>query len=262
MEKGLFPQPHELFALLWDAEEVRSAFRALPRRGGSCNDAGGVDWETSRRDLDGRTSTFPISRASAIATATCDSARALPRGSPSGAAWYKGALGRLKGSEGQSAAERNRPAPKTLERLGRLYGVGRIQRLDRSSRRKRAAILESCFAEPRKPGDEVVIGACPLPLGLKQSAQISLIHIRVGNRGRTLDRTPPREVRGRAYASSGFHTRSLEEIANLRPLAARHQTEAGNRPSHVQWRAALGCRAPRAATSPPRLVLLRAQKTS
>ena len=45
VEKGLMPQPHEFFGrLLWDAEEVRWAFRNLPRRGGSGNDAGDVDW--------------------------------------------------------------------------------------------------------------------------------------------------------------------------------------------------------------------------
>ena len=147
---------------------------------------------------------------------------------------YKGALGRLKGFEGQSAAEPKRSAPKTLEWLGRLYmASAEFKRLDRTSQRNRAAILESCFAEPRKPGDAVLIGGCPL-------SALSALHIRVlrdrkaelpgasNNRLKYLssmfawaieaghlDRNPAREVRRVAYASSGFHTWSPEEIAQF-----------------------------------------------
>ena len=56
---------------------------------------------------------------------------------------YKGALGRLKGFEGQSAAEPKRSARKTLEWLGRLYmASAEFKRLDRTSQRNRAAILK------------------------------------------------------------------------------------------------------------------------
>ncbi len=47
VEKGLLPGPHELLGrLLWDAEELRSAFRGLPRRQSSGESAipGEVDW--------------------------------------------------------------------------------------------------------------------------------------------------------------------------------------------------------------------------
>jgi len=45
VEKGFFPGAHELFGrLLWDAEELRAAFRRLPRRGKAGQDEADIDW--------------------------------------------------------------------------------------------------------------------------------------------------------------------------------------------------------------------------
>ncbi len=47
VDKGLLPGPHELLGrLLWDAEELKSAFRGLPRRQTSSENlsSGEVDW--------------------------------------------------------------------------------------------------------------------------------------------------------------------------------------------------------------------------
>jgi predicted DNA-binding transcriptional regulator AlpA len=47
VERGLFPAPRELLGrVLWDAEELHTAFRRLPRQGEVPQSAGpaGIDW--------------------------------------------------------------------------------------------------------------------------------------------------------------------------------------------------------------------------
>lgn len=47
VEKDLLPKPHQLFTrMIWDADELRTALRNLPRKNGSAtNVVGDVDWD-------------------------------------------------------------------------------------------------------------------------------------------------------------------------------------------------------------------------
>jgi predicted DNA-binding transcriptional regulator AlpA len=47
VEKDMLPQPHQLFSrMIWDADELRTALRNLPRKNGSAtNVVGDVDWD-------------------------------------------------------------------------------------------------------------------------------------------------------------------------------------------------------------------------
>ena len=138
------------------------------------------------------------------------------------------------------AAPERRPAhaPNTLRWLVALYMASAdFRRLDRNSQRNRASVLHSCLDEPLKPKSPDLMGECPV-------AAFSAAHIRVlrdrksdepgaaNNRLKYLSsafgwaveaghapRNPVRDVRRIKYASSGFHSWSVEEI---RLFCARH----------------------------------------
>lgn len=128
----------------------------------------------------------------------------------------------------------------TIAWLGRQYELSsEFRRLEPRSQRVRSAILASCFAEPLKPGSDLTIGQVPIQ-------RVETKHIKVlrdrksdtpGAANNRLDalrrlfawaieaevggvqRNVARDVKPLKYATSGFHTWSIEEV---RQFEARH----------------------------------------
>lgn len=144
---------------------------------------------------------------------------------------YTAALARLKGDDKPVKARAAAPETNTLAWLGQLYfASAEFRRLAPASQRNRRSILESCFAEPKKPGDAVLIGQCPLPA--LNAAIIKILRDRradqpgaANNRLKYLSsmfawaieddkmkHNPARDVKPIKYASDGFHTWTEDEI--------------------------------------------------
>lgn len=151
---------------------------------------------------------------------------------------YGEALRALDG-DGPLHRQPMRSAPAgTLGWLAALYfASSEFRQLDLRSRRNRRGIIESCLAEPRKPGSPDLMAACPI--GLLTAAHIKMLRDRraeqpgaANNRRKYLSSlfgwavdcghlraNPAREVRRIRYASGGFRTWSIAEV---RQFEAHH----------------------------------------
>jgi integrase len=138
--------------------------------------------------------------------------------------------------------ERHRTGKRTLAgTLGWLaaayFGSAEFQQLDPVSRRTRRQIIEGCLNEPRKPGSRDLMRDCPI--SLLGPAHIRMLRDRkrekpgaANNRKKYLssmfawaiecnhmNRNPARDVKRLRYATSGFHTWTVDEV---RQFAERH----------------------------------------
>jgi site-specific recombinase XerD len=131
-----------------------------------------------------------------------------------------------------------RALPGTLGWLAAAYfGSADFQRLDSVSRRTRRQIIESCLGEPRKPGSPDLMRDCPV--SLLGPAHIRMLRDRrashpgaANNRKKYLSsmfawaiecnhmhHNPARDVKRLKYATSGFHTWTIDEVSQF---AERH----------------------------------------
>ncbi|HEY1310825.1 MAG TPA: tyrosine-type recombinase/integrase [Pseudolabrys sp.] len=158
-----------------------------------------------------------------------------PEGSGEFLREYTSALKELRGEPAQIAPKLEKIKENTLEWLGEEYMRSpEFRRLNPQSQRTRRAILEDCFAEPKKPGALERIGQCPL-------ARLEAKHIRV-LRDRKAVETPgaannrlkylsammtwgvdndhiktnfARDVKPIAYESDGFHAWEPAEVTQF-----------------------------------------------
>jgi integrase len=126
----------------------------------------------------------------------------------------------------------------TIGWLSRRYmASAEFRRLERQSQRTRAAILESCFAEPLKPGSDLTMG--DVPIDKFEAKHVKVLRDRKAekpgaarNRLKALRcmlawaveaehaiRNVATEVRSISYASIGFYTWTVEEV---RQFERRH----------------------------------------
>jgi integrase len=157
--------------------------------------------------------------------------RQIP-GSPGFLDAYREALRVLK----SPAAVQIRKEPQkiktgTVRWLGRLYMTSaEFRYLEPLTQRTRAAILESCFAEPLKPGSHLIMGE--VPIDQFQPKHVKVIRDRKAakpgaarNRLKALrclftwaveaehaKRNVAREVRPIRYASAGFYTWTVDDV--------------------------------------------------
>jgi integrase len=161
-----------------------------------------------------------------------------PRGSEAFARAYADALHLLDfGTDAKHDIIR-RAAPGTLGWLACAYFASvEFLNLDPVSRRTRRAIVEDCLREPRKPGSQDLMRDCPLTV--LSAAHVKMLRDRkatlpgaANNRRKWLSamfgwavenghmRTnPARDVRRIRYATEGFHTWTVDEVARFE---ARH----------------------------------------
>jgi integrase len=156
--------------------------------------------------------------------------RALPE-SPEFIDAYREAVVLIENSASQALPDGPQAHPGTLEWLGRLYMTSaQFKRLGPSTQRPRTSILESVFAEPPQPGAQGRIGRCPLDR-LTPQIIIVLRDRKAATPGAANNRldalrvlfgwaiehgymttNPAREVKSIAYATSGFHTWTIDEV--------------------------------------------------
>jgi integrase len=126
----------------------------------------------------------------------------------------------------------------TIRWLGRRYiASAEFRRLERQSQCTRAAILESCFAEPLKPGSDLTMG--DVPIDKFEAKHVKVIRDRKAEKpGAARNRLKAlrclfawaveaehaihnvaTEVRAISYASTGFYTWTVEEV---RQFERRH----------------------------------------
>lgn len=163
------------------------------------------------------------------------------RGSPEFLEEYGNALRELSGRRPIPTLERDRVHPPgTLGWLGAQYfGSSEFRALDPQSQATRRSVIETCFAERFAEADNEPIGNCPLAhvdaAKIKRLRDLKDGLPGAGNNRRkylsamfswALEQTPPlvktnpaRDVKRVRYATDGFHTWSLEEVALFR---ARH----------------------------------------
>ena len=110
------------------------------------------------------------------------------------------------------------------------FSSAEFRRLDPVSQRTRRSIIEDCLREPRKPGSEDVMRDCPI--NLLSAAHVKMLRDRkasspgaANNRRKWLSAmfgwavengfmrsNPARDTRRVKYASSGFHTWTVDEV--------------------------------------------------
>lgn len=155
-----------------------------------------------------------------------------PKGSPEFARAYSDALDKLNGRAPTESAAHITLAPAgSLGALAALYFASRrFMALDPSSRQRRRQVIEECLREPPTPDSKARMADCPAEKVTAQAVQM-LIDRRAEQPGaannrkkhisalfgwavkaRHLPSNPARDTERVRYASSGFHTWTIDEV--------------------------------------------------
>lgn len=165
-------------------------------------------------------------------------------GSPEFHREFAAALERLDKPAGAAEAQAANARPKFARGsfgwiASRYFGSLEFQSLDLESQATRRGVIEDCLAEPLSEGDAEPMGNCPLEFFTsKKIKRLRDIKVKAGLPGAANNRrkylsamcgwaiendlmksNPARDVRRKKYATSGFHTWTLDE---LRTFLQRH----------------------------------------
>lgn len=134
----------------------------------------------------------------------------------------------------RNVAEIKPAADATMGWLASLYfGSVEFRRLDATSKKRRRSIIEECLDEPLKPGSMHIIRDCPV--AKFSSAHVKMLRDRkaevpgtANNRkkyisamfgwaieNKVASSNPARDVKRIDYATDGFHTWSVDEVAQF-----------------------------------------------
>lgn len=153
------------------------------------------------------------------------------KGTPNFARAYSAAVDELAGRKPRDRTEINAAPVGTLGWLAAAYfGSRRYLALDPTSRGRRRQVIEECLREPPTPGARSTMAQCPVDK-VTTSAVSMLMDRKVGLPGAANNRkkhlsalfgwavkarhmaaNPARDAERVSYATSGFHTWTLDEV--------------------------------------------------